>query len=128
MTFKIIGIHHVELTVTDLQRSVLFYSQLPSFKIVAQHPHFVMFDTGSFKFGLTDHNNKVKSNSFSELNTGLDHISFSVSSKQDLESAKEFFDREQIIHGEIKKLSNDTFVLAFRDPDNIQLELTYRKS
>lgn len=126
MSFKINGIHHIEITVTNLQRSKIFYSKLPGFKLVAEYPHFVMFDTKEFKFGLTDHNLNIKTNKFDEMNVGLDHVAFSVSTKKDLVNALSFFEIESIPHGEIKKLSNGTFVLSFRDPDNIQLELAYR--
>jgi hypothetical protein len=52
---------------------------------------------------------------------GLDHVSFEVKSKEDLEEAV------KIYGGKIKKLSNGLCVLAFRDPDNIQLELCWKE-
>jgi glyoxylase I family protein len=57
---------------------------------------------------------------------GLDHLSFSVVSRQELEQALHLFDDHDVPHGEIKDLGTDLglYVLAFRDPDNIQLELT----
>jgi len=43
-----------------------------------------------------------------------------------LEEAVRQFDEQGVSHGEIKDLGPDMgiYVLAFRDPDNIQLELT----
>lgn len=123
---RIKGIHHIELTITELNRSKKFYLKLPGFKIVAEYPDFVMFYNGFFYLGLTTHKGKAKTK-FDETVTGLDHISFMVESKQDLDEAIIFFDKEKISHGKIKKLSNNTFVLAFRDPDNIQLELSWKK-
>jgi glyoxylase I family protein len=123
MNFKINKIHHIELTVRDLNVSKYFYEALPGFKCVAEYPDFLMFSVGDFYLGLTTHN---KSNStFDETVTGLDHVSFEVSSRQDLDSAVSFFDAKTIKHGDIKKLSNNLWVLAFRDPDNIQLELCW---
>lgn len=127
MPFTITGIHHIELTVKNLQVSKLFYSKLPGFKEVAEYPHFIMFYTGSFYFGITDHEGKQHTTVFDEKNIGLDHISFEVSKKEDLNTAVQFFDSEKIPHGEIKKLSNNLYVLAFRDRDNIQLELCFRE-
>jgi catechol 2,3-dioxygenase-like lactoylglutathione lyase family enzyme len=126
MNFKINKIHHVELTVRNLEISKKFYESLPGFKSVAEYPDFVMFSVGDFYLGLTTHN-KPK-DIFEETITGLDHVSFEVGSRQDLDSAISFFDTNNIKHGEIKKLSNDLWVLAFRDPDNIQLELCYKQS
>jgi len=82
-----------------------------------------MFSAGNFYLGLTTHLGKSATGLFSEFRIGLDHISFDVKSKQDLERALGFFDKNKIPHGKIDKLSNDLLVLPFRDPDNIQLEL-----
>jgi len=43
-----------------------------------------------------------------------------------LEQAARWFGQNGVPHGEIKDLGEDfrIYVLAFRDPDNIQLELT----
>jgi glyoxylase I family protein len=53
-------------------------------------------------------------------------VSFSVGSRQELEQAVRLFDDQNVPHGEIKDLGADLglYVLAFRDPDNVQLELT----
>lgn len=126
MNFRIVGVHHIEFTVSDLNISKQFYIKLPRFKIVAEYPNFVMFFNGFFYLGLTDHNGNYKEKRFNEKNVGMDHISFMVKSKKELQDAILFFDNEKIKHGEIKKLSNNLFVLAFRDPDNIQLELSWR--
>lgn len=119
--------HHIELTISDLKKSTDFYSKLPGFKIVARHPNFIMFFNGNFYLGLTDHKDNLKEDKFDETNVGLDHVSFLVKNRQDLDEAVRFFNREEIEHGEIKKLSNNLYVLAFRDPDNIQLELCWKQ-
>lgn len=105
-----------------MQISKRFYGSLPGFKCVAEYPDFVMFSVGSFYLGLTTHHKQKEG--FDETATGLDHVSFEV---ENLDLAIKFFDENNIKHGEIKKLSNDLYVLAFRDPDNIQLELCYKK-
>ncbi len=64
---------------------------------------------------------------FSEHRLGLDHVSFAVGSRSDLEAAVSLFDADGISHGTINDLGEyglPIYVLAFRDPDNIQLELT----
>jgi glyoxylase I family protein len=124
---KIKSIAHIEFTVTNLQASKKFYEKLPGFKVVAEYPHFIMFSCANFLLGLTDHKDSQTVNRFNEFNVGLDHVSFSVSSYEDLEEAKQFFDNENIPHGEINKLSNGAFDIAFRDPDNIQLEYTWKE-
>jgi hypothetical protein len=62
---------------------------------------------------------------FSEHRVGLDHLSFGVGSLADLETAAALFDEEGVERGEIKALEGfGIYVMAFRDPDNVQLELT----
>lgn len=60
---------------------------------------------------------------------GLDHLSLSVGSMADLHAAVRLFDEKGIPHGETTPLEPfDSAVeqgeMAFRDPDNIQVELT----
>jgi glyoxylase I family protein len=51
------------------------------------------------------------------------------SSQADLERAVKVFDERGISHGEIKDLGGlGILVLAFRDPENVQIELTAPKS
>jgi catechol 2,3-dioxygenase-like lactoylglutathione lyase family enzyme len=66
-----------------------------------------------------------KGDRFDENRVGLDHLSFSVSSREELEQAARWFDDNGVTHGEITELpSFGIFILPFRDPDNIQVELT----
>lgn len=123
MTIK--GIHHIKLTVSNLEISREFYSRLPGFKLVAEYPDFYMFSCGKFNLGLTTHKEKLKLGKFEEFNVGLDHISFEVDTSS--EEALTFLDANSISHGEVEKLSNNLYVLAFRDPDNIQLEFSWRQ-
>ncbi|MGH3393487.1 MAG: VOC family protein, partial [Streptosporangiaceae bacterium] len=56
---------------------------------------------------------------------GLDHLSFSVPSRDDLEHAARVLDEHGAPHGEITSLpSFGIDVLPFEDPDGMQLELT----
>ena len=62
---------------------------------------------------------------FDEDCIGLDHLSFSVGSRDALEEAAHLLDEHGIAHGQITHLpSFGISVLEFRDLDNIQLELT----
>lgn len=57
---------------------------------------------------------------------GLDHISFCVASRADLDRATALFHERGLSHGEIKDRGAGlgAYLLAFRDRDNIQPELT----
>jgi len=58
---------------------------------------------------------------FDEFRIGLDHIAFGCTSREELESWPARLDALGIEHGEILDRSYGAG-LAFRDPDNIQLE------
>ena len=67
-----------------------------------------------------------RGDSFDENRVGLDHLSFSVASRADLERAARLFDEHGVTHGEIEDTGPGMrlYMLSFRDPDNTQLELT----
>jgi catechol 2,3-dioxygenase-like lactoylglutathione lyase family enzyme len=59
---------------------------------------------------------------FDEFRIGLDHIAFGCASREELESWPARLDGLGIKHGQILDRSYGAG-LAFRDPDNIQLEI-----
>lgn len=123
------GIHHFTLTVTDVGRSIDFYTRLLGFQMAVDLGERKILSNGSTLLVLgppPEPGRAIDNDSFNENRVGLDHVSFSVESRDRLEEAIELFDSEGVSHGEIKDLGSglSIYVLAFRDPDNIQLELT----
>lgn len=132
------GIHHLRLTVTDVDRSREFYTSLLGFDVAVESPpdddpsaeaaREVLWGgcvmvRGSLLMGLRPV--APPGDRFDEDRVGLDHLSFSVSSRDELEQAVQVFDERGVLHGEIKTLEGfGIYVLPFRDPDNIQIELT----
>ena len=131
-------VHHLRLTVTDIQRSRDFYTSLLGFKVVAESPppgdpseaeaFRVLFGgvgmvRGDLMVGLRPM--APDSDRFDPDRVGLDHLSFSVPSRADLEQAVRLFDERGVTHGSIIRLASVGFdILSFEDPDGIQLELT----
>jgi glyoxylase I family protein len=131
-------IHHLRLTVTEVQRSREFYTTLLGFQVAVESPPpddpaaaetfrvlfgGVVMIRGNLIMGLrpvapaADH--------FDPDRVGLDHLSFNVPSREDLEQAARLLDEHGVTHGEITRLpSFGIDVLSFEDPDGIQLELT----
>jgi glyoxylase I family protein len=113
-------IHHLRLTVTDVQRSREFYTHLLGFKVLFGG---VVMARGNLIMGLRPM--APPADRFHPDRAGLDHLSFSVPGRQDLEQAIRLFDEHGVTHGEITGLpSFGIDVLSFEDPDGIQLELT----
>jgi glyoxylase I family protein len=131
-------VHHLRLTVTDLDRSREFYTSVLGFDVGVESPsgddpaaramNRVLFGgvvlvRGSLLLGLRPV--APAGDRFDEDRVGLDHLSFGVASRADLEAAARLFDERGVAHGAITRL--DAFgidILPFRDPDNVQLELT----
>jgi glyoxylase I family protein len=124
------GLHHVSLTVTDLQRSIDFYTTHIGFQLLMKMaPTRVLIGNGTLLMSLGlpyDPARAIEADTFNENRVGLDHISFAVENLMALEEAADYFDEQGVDRGEIKDLGGDfgIYVMAFRDPDNIQLELT----
>jgi glyoxylase I family protein len=124
------AVSHLTLTVTDLKRSQDFYTSLLGFEMLMElGPTRVLLSNGSTLVALgtaPDPDRAIPDDRFDENRVGLDHVSFGVNSRAELEQAKSLLDDRGVSHGEIKDLGGalGICVLAFRDPDNIQLELT----
>jgi glyoxylase I family protein len=132
------GVHHLRLTVTDVARSREFYTGLLGFDVAVESPPpddptaedvfkvlfgGVVLVRGSLLMGLRPV--APAGDRFDEDRVGLDHLSFSVAGRDDLERAVALFDEHGVPHGEITTLDGfGIHILAFRDPDNIQVELT----
>ncbi|HEY7142789.1 MAG TPA: VOC family protein [Streptosporangiaceae bacterium] len=131
-------IHHVRLTVTDLERSRQFYTSLLGFEVAVESPPpddpaaaetfkilfgGVVMIRGSLLLGLRPM--APAGDRFSPDRVGLDHLSFAVPGQADLDQAVALFDEQGVPHGEITALpSFGIAVLPFEDPDGVQLELT----
>jgi glyoxylase I family protein len=126
---EITGGHHIAFTVSDVERSKAWYSDLlgmvevfggddesVSFRVLA-HP------TSGFVVGLRQYHRQGSGDGFDEFRTGLDHFAFGVSTRDYLEAWQAELERR----GDVKYTPiADTpigSVIVFRDPDGIQLEL-----
>jgi glyoxylase I family protein len=132
------GIHHLRLTVTNLERSRQFYTGLLGFEVAVESPlpgdpaaaetfkilfGGIVMARGNLLMGLRPM--APSGDRFDPDRVGLDHLSFSVASHDDLEQAIRLFDERGVPHGEITSLpSFGIDVLPFEDPDGVQLELT----
>ncbi len=123
------GMHHFTLTVTDLQRSVDFYTKVLGFEQVADLGTKIGLHNGSFLLVVAlppEPNQTVADDRFNENRVGLDHISFLVDNREAMEKAAAALDEMGVSRGAIRDLGKGFGfdVMAFRDPDNVQLELT----
>jgi glyoxylase I family protein len=122
-------VHHLRLTVTDVDRARDFYTQVLGFAVVMDLDPGYFLSNGSVGLGLGPHPDPATAapgDRFDENRVGLDHLSFGVGSRAELDAAARVLDARGVPRGEIKDLGAafGLYVLAFRDPDNVQLELS----
>jgi catechol 2,3-dioxygenase-like lactoylglutathione lyase family enzyme len=125
--------HHARLTVTDIARSRAFYDDVFGLPVALEVPADaddatreqlaflyggVVYALGDSLFGLRP----VGGDHFDEDRTGLDHLSFAVASRADLDAAVTVLDELGVAHGGVKDIGVGS-ILEFRDPDGIALEL-----
>jgi glyoxylase I family protein len=131
------SIAHVRLTVTEIERSRQFYESVFGWPVLFELPDNaneatrkqlsflhggVVYDLGGSLLGLRP----AANDRFHEDRAGLDHIAFRLGNKAELDSAAAHLDEVGVDHEPIKDIG-PSYILQFRDPDNIALELTAPK-
>jgi glyoxylase I family protein len=129
---------HVRLTVTDIERSRAFYDAVFGLPVAVELPADadeqtrqdlgflyggVIYALGDSLLGLRP----VAHDRFDADRVGLDHVSFAVAARSDLEDAVRTLDEHSVVHEGIKDIGAG-YILEFRDPDHIALELFAPKS
>ena len=124
---------HVRLTVTDIARSRAFYDRVFGLPVAFELPEDaddvtreqlsflfggVIYRLGDSLFGLRP----VAQDRFDEDRVGLDHLSFSLPGRDDIDAAAAQLDDLGVAHSGVKDIGAG-YILEFRDPDNIALEL-----
>jgi catechol 2,3-dioxygenase-like lactoylglutathione lyase family enzyme len=128
---SITGISHVSITVADLDRSKRWYEEVLEWNCLMEDRS----DTTTFAYGtlpggttivLRVHDEPAET-TFDERRVGLDHLSLTATDPNDL----------SLVDGRLRA-AGATFtptqdapfgkILAFRDPDNIALELFFTPS
>lgn len=134
-------VHHIRMAVTDVEKSKAFYTGILGFEVAIDAPpplddehHGSMVDSlqggvvlmhqGMF-FGLRPTDTDRSGDRFDPFRVGLDHLSFSVPARSDLDAAVKMLDEQGVAHGPIRELVPFGMAfLAFFDPDGIALELS----
>lgn len=122
------AVHHVNLSVSDLERSASWYGELLAMtelvrlsdpggawtKVIIQHP-------SGFLLGLTQHTRNDGS-AFAEWRCGVDHLALEVPNADDLVAWGPRLTALGIEASEVKTTPLGSLI-TIRDPDNIQIEL-----
>ena len=120
------AINHVAVTVTDLDGSVEWYNRVLGVKPVLDEDtgpfRHVVYELGGTLLGLHGFPALTSEEPFDERRPGLDHVSFGCAGRDELVAWAARLDELGVARGEIVDAGYGSG-LAFRDPDNIALEL-----
>ncbi|MBK7158487.1 MAG: VOC family protein [Ignavibacteria bacterium] len=124
-------IHHIEIYVSDLERTILFWEWLLTKKFT--YEIFQKWDSGiSFKLGETyivfvQTEKKYLSNPYNRKNTGLNHLAFHCSSKEFVDTlTKELKEKNiNILYADKHPYAGgeNYYAVFFEDPDRIKVEV-----
>ena len=120
------GLNHIILTISNTERSRAFYSDLLGFEtyVMEEDPDnsFFFFCGGIQVFFFTSRQ-PAPNDRFSEFRIGLDHLSFTAPSMEFLQEIADKLVAAGVDTKGVEQFApTGNWYLAFRDPDNIQLE------
>ncbi len=118
------GVDHLAFTVTDLDVSQRFYTELFGFVVVMDvgYGRICMHPSTGFTLALLKHP-EASGSMFTELHVGLDHLGLGAGSREELEQWERRFDEYGVTYTPIRDMEMG-YHLNFRDPDGIALELS----
>jgi glyoxylase I family protein len=126
----IIGLGHLDFTVTDGDRAMRWWEQVMGFKLLAKweepgYRGWTMAHPCGLAVTAVTHA-KGDSSPFDELKVGLDHVAFRVSDLAALEAWANRLDALGVTHSGVQDVQGRRGgpLIVLRDPDNIQIELT----
>ena len=120
------GLSHIIMTISDPERSRAFYGDLLGFETSPRGgdpARGFVFGCGGVRFFFTPSPRPIPEARFSEFRIGLDHLSFIAPSKEALQVlAAKLISAGVDTKGVEQFGPSGSWYVAFRDPDNVQLE------
>ena len=137
-TVSLPQLHHIAITVTDLDASVRWYEEVFGVRFQIDIPHEggvgkLLADDARQLLIVLHRHDANGGGRFTETATGLDHIGLRVPKRADLEAWQEHLENKAVERREgadapctQAPIADEPYasVLVFRDLDNIQLELS----
>lgn len=120
------GLHHVILTVADTARSRAFYGDvlgLPTIDLPDVPGGGFFFTVGGVMIFFFASRAPIAGDRFSEFRVGLDHLAFTAPDRGALDALADKLARAGVATQGVERFApTGNWYVAFRDPDNIQLE------
>ena len=128
---EVLGVDHLDLTVTDLSRSLPFYEKILGAlgfrKLV--HPHYNGFHNAHLIIGIKEAAAEEKALGHNRFRAGLHHLALKVRHKADVDRFHDFLLAEGITvldpPADYPEYGPHYYAVFFADPDGIKLELAH---
>jgi catechol 2,3-dioxygenase-like lactoylglutathione lyase family enzyme len=123
----ITGFRHLGLTVTDLERSVRWYTEVLGFRELfresnsARSAAILRIPDTTVILGLVQFP-RADSGAFAPERTGLDHACFAVANRTELDAWVARLDQHGVGHSGVHEMATGP-ILNFKDPDGIALAI-----
>jgi glyoxylase I family protein len=128
------GLHHLGISVTNLERSIRFYSDVLGADVVLGETtdserrfpgRMAILSLGGRIFDLCEHPAN-EGERFDPVHTGLDHLALEAVSFEELQAWASWLDSQGVARSEVRKVAGDIgATFDFVDPDGIQIEFTH---
>lgn len=115
------GLNHIIMTIKDVKISQEFYGDLLGFDVKNIADGF-FFMTGGVAIFFFSPRQPIPQDRFNEFRIGLDHLAFTAPSESALEALAEKLLAAGVQTKGVETYHTGNKYVAFRDPDNIQLE------
>ena len=115
------GFNHIILTISDVAKSRTFYGEILEFELIDIADGFYFVCGGVFCFFFPSRH-PLPNDRFSEFRIGLDHLSFAAPNEQALRTLADKLIASGVETQGVEQYHTGNKYVAFRDPDNIQLE------
>ena len=124
-----VSLHHVALTVSDIEVSVAWYKDVFNFAELIRDEHtvggghgVVLGEEDWSMFVVLNHHPTNQGESFDPTRTGLDHVGFTVANRDALVEWEQRLKDKGVTYSPITDHDWGSS-LNFRDPDDMQLQL-----
>jgi glyoxylase I family protein len=127
------GFHHVAITVSDCDASAAWYAKTLGFREMFREEAddrkacVMQFPGGAMSVGLVEHRPVDDADQFDPRRRGLDHLAFSVGSREALESCAAQLTAAGISNSGAIEVAPGA-ILNFKDPDGIALALFWDRA
>ncbi len=128
------SLYHIQINVHDAKESLPFYKKLFAYfeyKIIDQSEGHIGVSNGTTDFWIIETEEVHKEKGYHRKATGLNHLAFKVSSKQDVDTfVKEFLKKEKtkVLYNtprDYPEYKEGYYAVFFEDPDRVKIEVAF---